>query len=391
MGRLLLFLVLLLLTPLLSCGEDDTLYSTICQQPCYTGDISTAGVGECRYGRPICENREFLSCGGEVLPEDEFCDGLDNDCNGKVDDYVLDEEYALSCGITIGECSYGYYDCIEGEISCYGGAGPGEEVCDGVDNDCNGFVDDLEILGLCYEGDWEQVGHGECRAGIYICENAEVICERQQLPKEEICDGLDNDCDGFIDEELNEGDEVDIVFVLDRSGSMNEHFPSVANAARLFATSFTGMPAFKFALIGIPHTPGTQEVEVLLNFTDAAAFVTTLGTMTTTGGGEEASYDAPYKAANGDLGLSWREGEVRKYIVLFTDENAQSYVNPALTEEDVAAKLVEKDITFYGFIRWAYHGQFDDIAIDTGGDLYHLGSATQMESDLGEIFDDECW
>jgi hypothetical protein len=391
MRYLLIIIILLVVTPLPSCGEDDSLTSAVCIQPCYAGDIETIGVGVCRSGQPVCENNEIIFCDGEVLPGEEMCDNLDNDCNGEIDDYVRDEGIWSRCGSDIGECSSGNMLCIDGNISCQGEELSSEEVCDGLDNDCNGFVDDLEIIGLCYEGDWDNIGYGECSAGVYLCEEGDIICARQRLPEEEVCDGLDNDCDGFVDEELNEGESVDIVFILDRSGSMVTHFSSVANASRLFATNFAGVPEFRFALVGIPHAPGTHAVEVLLDFTDAATFVATLGTMFTTGGVDEASYDAPYLASNGNLGLSWGEGDVRKYIVLFTDEPAQSYRTPQLTEVDVTDELISNDITFYGFIKWQFNSHFDDIATGTGGAIYPLGTSSMMEEDLAEIFADECW
>ena len=221
----------------------------------------------------------------------------------------------------------------------------------------------------------------------------EEVCENQQLPEEEVCDGLDNDCDGFVDEDLDEGDHVDIVFVLDRSGSMSSHFMSVANASQLFAASFTGVPEFRFALVGIPPegSPSDRGVEVILDFTDASTFVAQLSLMTTTSGGSEASWDAPYQAADGTLGLSWGSIDVRKYIVLFTDERGQSYTDPDIDEMDVATLLMTENITFYGFIKSTFWTSFDDIADLTGGSLYNLGSEEQMEEDLSEIFSDECW
>jgi len=374
-----------------ACHVENELYSTLCFEPCYTGPEGTEGVGACYSGEPVCEKGVFVECLGEAHPSEEYCDLIDNDCNGIVDDAVMDTGAGDLCGSEVGECSYGSMQCVEGAMSCVGETGPVEEACDALDNDCNGLVDDMGHLGYCYDGDPDDLYYGECHAGILVCDWGVEICENQQLPEEEVCDGRDNDCDGFVDEELSEGENVDIVFVLDRSGSMHTHFSSVASAAGLFAAAFTGVPEFRFALIGIPASDGDAAPEVLLDFTDASTFVAELSLMTTTGGGWEASYDAPYQASTGELGLSWRPADVRKYVVLFTDEQGQSYLDPGITESDVANELLVNDITFYGFIKNIFWHDFDDIASLTGGNLYDLGSSSQMEEDLSEIFSDECW
>ena len=75
------------------------------------------------------------------------------------------------------------------------------EICDGYDNDCDGQVDQ----------DWPQAGQscfkgvGECRTqGVYICteDGMDVECNAPspREPTMEICDGIDNDCDGVVDE-----------------------------------------------------------------------------------------------------------------------------------------------------------------------------------------------
>jgi hypothetical protein len=109
------------------------------------GDETSCGVGVCsNTGKLICKDgKKSNSCVvGEGLVNDKSCDGLDNDCNGEIDeDYV---ESDTSCGV--GICSNG------GELSCKGGGlvdsctektGSSEDsTCDGFDDDCDGEIDE---------------------------------------------------------------------------------------------------------------------------------------------------------------------------------------------------------------------------------------------------------
>ncbi len=379
-----------------ACHEEYNLHSYDCSMSCYSGNSATENVGECRSGWPVCEGEIMLACEGEVLPSQEWCDQLDNDCNGVVDDEPHDEALGTSCGSDVGECSLGSYQCVDGGVQCAGATDGSDEICDGLDNDCNGLDDDLDFLGYCYENpdgtprDWAEIeAGGECHPGIYACVEGEQMCENQQIPEEEQCDELDNDCDGFVDEDLSEGEQVDILFILDRSGSMGRYFADVTAATKLFSVAFTDVPEFRFALVGLPGVD-SNDPQVLLDFSDAAVFQRTLADMRTLGALQEPSYDACYLASTGGLGLSWREGS-RQYQVLFTDEVGQSYDSPPVKESDVANSMKLAEQVFYAFIKSEASGYFDEIADTTGGQLFHLDDAEGMEENLSKLFSDECW
>jgi hypothetical protein len=87
---------------------------------------------------------------------------------------------------------------------------PSREICDGLDNDCNGVPDDTAEACDCLPGEQRRCyggppgtdGQGPCVGGVQTCgpEGRFGPCAGQRLPESEICDGQDNDCNGRADD-----------------------------------------------------------------------------------------------------------------------------------------------------------------------------------------------
>ncbi len=161
---------------------------------------------------------------------DEVCDGADNDCDGLVDDddsvvvggntYWTDADgdgygdlasTVIACTQPSGTSAYPYsFDCDDSDAAINPKSA---EICDGIDNDCDGDVDDDDSyvwLAPSWYADADADGYGDPAATVDACDQPsgyladDTDCDDADAATHpgasELADGVDNDCDGAVDE-----------------------------------------------------------------------------------------------------------------------------------------------------------------------------------------------
>jgi hypothetical protein len=327
---------------LIDCDDTDCADDPVCQPDEEVCDNGTDDDGD---GSIDCDDAD---CDDDPAcqPDEEVCDnGADDDSDGDTDCDDADCDDDPACQMGDEDCDNetdddedGLADCMDDDCD---GSDACPEACNGEDDDGDGRIDELpddaEIGTDCYEGPAELAGIGQCVEGAIECFGGELICLGWVGPSDvELCDGLDNDCDGEVPAEEAEADcstlilvghrarievqtevrDVDVQINLDTTGSMGGELETLRSTLRttvvptirsVLPTSQFGVSTFDdFPVNGFgggEDTPFTLHQRVTSNVGLVQA---ALDAIPQHGGndGPESGIESLYQIASGE-GTTW--------------------------------------------------------------------------------------
>lgn len=172
---------------------------------------------------------ELTATSGDCEPDNaafnpgatETCDGLDNDCNGTADDNITYQDYYLDsdgdgfgAGAALNDCQSPGADYVLQGNDCddtNADVSPGAtELCNGLDDNCDGQVDEGLLVTFYLDADGDGFGNSAitvlaCSAPanyVPISDDCDDTNADVNIGATEVCNGIDDNCDGQVDEGL---------------------------------------------------------------------------------------------------------------------------------------------------------------------------------------------
>lgn len=370
---------------ILACRSDKLV--RVCGGVCAPNDdLATYSKGECKIGNWDCDLDGGMTCIGAKGPSPEICDSLDNDCDGIIDNKVPLVLCSTACG-------NGFQTCLNGSLSQCSAKQPTPEVCDGIDSDCDGITDNNLPIEFCYTGPPNTAGFGICHPGSVRCIGGQKLCYGERLPEFEVCGlGVDSNCNGKLDGVL--ATDIDIVVIFDNSGSMGTVTASVQRAVAVWINKSVSQSGWRYALVTAPdnnYALYASDPHLFQDFTDGPTLISALNQQTgITGSGDEPTLDAinDLLLSTNPLHLSWRKG-AGVAIIVFSDEIPQSTVRPQIIQTDVESKLSGGTVVLNVFtnlgdpvikIEWA------SLVFAGNGKMFDIEAGQiSIESDLTQV------